>query len=128
MREPVERHPAHRRRVRVDALSAAVLPEPRVRLADEAQRLRAERLEALEQRRVAHARQALVDEHLRRAEDDAAVGIVLELLGRLVADAHRPHAAEALEVRRDPLVERQIVDDAVDGFSGRSASIAIVVM
>ena len=94
----------------------------------------AQRLEAAEQRRVAHARQPLVDEHLRRAEDDAAIGIVLHLLGRLVADAHRPHAVEAGEVGGDALVERLIVNDAVDrlqrplGVDGDGGDVVDVVL
>ena len=48
------------------------------------------------------------------AEDHAAVGIVLQLLGRLVADAHRAHALEARQIGGDALLERLGRDDAVD--------------
>ena len=74
----------------------------------------AQRLETAEQGLVAHARQALVDEHVGGAEDHAAVGVVLHLLGGLIADAHRAHAAEAGEVGGDALFERLVVDDAID--------------
>ena len=77
-RQPIAGHPAHGRRMRVDALAAAILPRTGIGLEGKAARLTPERLEAAEQRRIAHARQPLVDEHLRRAEDDAAIGVVLQ--------------------------------------------------
>ena len=113
-RQPVARHPAHGRRMRVDALAAAILPRARIGLEGKAPRLHAQRLEPAEQRGIAHARQPLVDEHLRGAENDAAVGVVLQLLGRLVADAHRAHALEARQVGGDALLERLGRHDAVD--------------
>ena len=88
--QPIAGHPAHGGRMGVDALLAPVLPGPGIGLHGEAQGLRAERLQAAKQGCVAHARQPLVDEHLRGGENDAAVGVVLQLLRRLVADAHRP--------------------------------------
>ena len=60
--------------------------------------LLAERLEQPEQAFVAGARQPAVEEHRRRRQDDAAIGVVLHLVDRRVADAHRPVAAIALEV------------------------------
>ena len=75
-----------------------------------------QRLQTTEQSRVSHARQPLVDEHMRGAEDDAAVGVVLGLLGRLVADANRTHAAEAGKIGGDAFLERLVVNDAVDGL------------
>jgi hypothetical protein len=44
--------------------------------------------------------QPVVVEGLRRAEHDAAVDVVLEVLVRLVAHAHRAHAAVAGRARR----------------------------
>ena len=91
-------------------------------------RLLAERLEQAEQRLVAHSRQTLVDEHLRRREDDAAIDVVLHLARRLVADAHRPMAQKALEVGRDPFVERGERHDAVHRLQRPRRSVAMVVM
>ncbi len=45
--------------------------------------------------RVGATEQAMVEERLRRAENDVAVDVVLEVLVGLVADAHRTHAAVA---------------------------------
>ena len=112
--EPIAGDPAHGRRMRMDALAPAILPRSGVGLEVESARLMPERLETAIQHRVAHARQPLVDEHVRCAEDDAAVGVMLRLLRCLVADAHRPHAAEAGEIGGDALVERLIVNNAVD--------------
>src|SRR5712691_5211665 len=53
-------------------------------------RQNAARLQASEQRFVAHSRQALVDKHLRRREDDAAIDVVLVLQRCGIADADRP--------------------------------------
>ena len=103
----------------MDAFAAAVLPRTGIRLEVEPARLMPERLEAAEQHRIAHARQPLVDEHVRCAENDAAVGVMLCLLRRLVADAHRPHAAEACKVGGDALVERLVGNDAVDRLQRR---------
>jgi hypothetical protein len=55
----------------------------------------AERFEAVEQRLVAAAHQALVEEDVGGGQDGRAVDVVLHLPIGLVADAHRPHAAVA---------------------------------
>ena len=73
----------------------AQLPEPGVGLVVHRDARAAQRLEALEQRDVAAVRQALVEEHVRRREDRRAVDVVLDLPPRVVADAHRTHAAVA---------------------------------
>ena len=75
--------------------------------------LAAELLKPAEERLVAHAGQALVDEHLRGAEHHAAVDVVLHLHHGRIADPHRLVVLEAGEVGRDPFIERQARDDAV---------------
>ena len=117
-RQPIAGHPAHGRRVGMDALAAAIFPGAGIRLHGESHRLLAERLEAPEQGRIAHARQPLVDEHLRGREDHAAIGVMLQLLCRLVADTDGAVARKSLEVRRDGLIDRIGRHDAVDGPQG----------
>ena len=99
-REPVAGSPAHERGGRVHALARAQLPHARVRRRIDAIGLLAD---ALETREVLHRRgtqQAAVEEGLRRGQHDVAIDVVLQVLERLVADAHRAHAAIAGE-RRD---------------------------
>ncbi len=59
----------------MDPDAAAVLPNPRVRLQGHALGLMTERFKAPIERLVADAGKALIDEHLRNAENDAAVGV-----------------------------------------------------
>ena len=61
-----------------------------------------------------HAEQPLVEERLDVGQDDLAIGVVLDLLIGLVADAHRPHAAIAGEAGLDPLDQRRLAADAVE--------------
>lgn len=112
--QAIASHPAHGRRVRVHALAPPVFPWSGVGFEGEATRLGAQRLQAMEQRGIAHARQPLVDEHLGGGQDDAAVRVVLQLLGRLIADAHGPHTLEAGEIRGEAFLQRFGRDDAVD--------------
>ena len=106
--------PAHRRRMGVNVAAAAKLPDAGVGLEREFLRLLAERLQQAEQALVARPRQAAIEEHRHRGENDAAVGVVLGLLHGGIADAHRAVAAIALEARCDPFVERIGRHDAVD--------------
>ena len=53
-------------------------------------------------------------ESLCRAEDDVAVDVVLEVLVRLVADAHRTHAPVSRQVRNDRLGQGLLQADAVE--------------
>src|SRR5260221_9072365 len=99
----------------VYALPATILPGTCIRLQGKASCLTAERLEASEQVGIAHARQPFVDEHLRSAENHAAVCVVLELLGRLVADAHRTATPKPRKIGRYALLEGLVGDDAVHG-------------
>ena len=55
-----------------------------------------------------------IDERLRRAEDDVAVGIVLELLVGEIAGAHGPHAVIPGQRRHHPLGQFLFETDAVD--------------
>ena len=86
----------------VDALAAAIFPDAGVGLERLAPALLAERLQQLKQAFVARPRQAPVEEHRHGGEDDAAIGVVLRLVDGGIADAHRPVAAIAVEVRRGP--------------------------
>ena len=79
-------------------LAPAIFPDAVVGFQGELACLLAERLEKTEQPFVAGPRQPPVVEHRRRSQDDAAIGIVLLLLHRGVADAHRTVAAIAFQV------------------------------
>src|SRR5271168_2890767 len=115
-RETVASDPAHGRRMRMNAQSSAIFPYTRVRLQIEMACLLSEIFEIAEETDVSHPRQPLVDEHLRGAENDAAVGVMLQLIGGKIAEANRPHPLETLEIRRDLLRGRVVVDDAVNGL------------
>ena len=65
----------------------------------------AERFEQMEQALVARPRQAAVEEHRHGGEDDAAIGVVLHLIDRGIADAHRAVAAIAFEVGRGAFLD-----------------------
>ncbi len=54
-------------------------------------------------------------------QDDLAVDVVLKVLARLVADAHRLHAAVALDGLDDALVDVLLQSDAVDGLDVAAA-------
>ena len=71
----------------------AKFPRPRVGLLERRDGALAEPVQPLEQRLVAGAHQALVEEQLRGREDHRAIDVVLHLLGGQVAEAHRTHAA-----------------------------------
>ncbi len=106
--------PAHRGRMGMDALAPAIFPDAGVGFQGELAGLAAERFQQPKQSFVAEPRQAPVEEHRHRGEDDAAIGVVLHLLGGGIADAHRPVAAIALEVGRDSFIHRVDRNDAVD--------------
>ncbi len=97
--ETIARGPAHQRRRGVDAGAGAQLPHAGVGLVVQAPGLLAHALELGEIARVGAPEQAMVEESLRCAENDVAVDVVLDVLERLVADAHRRHAAVAGERR-----------------------------
>src|SRR5262249_47114198 len=97
----VASRPADRGRMGMDALAAAIFPDPGVWLEREAHRSFAQRLQPAEERFVAHARQAFVDEHLRRREDGAAIDVVLMLLRGLIADSYRSLAEKPGKFGRD---------------------------
>ena len=66
----------------------------------------------------------MVEEGLRRAEDDVAVDVVLEVLDGLVADAHRPHAAIPGRATARLLGERLLEADAVERLDVAAARAA----
>jgi len=72
----------------------------------------------MKQGRIAQARQSLVDEHLRGAENDTAVRVVLQLLGRLIADPNRPLPSESRQIDGNRFIERIGRHDAVDRLQG----------
>jgi hypothetical protein len=117
--------PAHDRRKRVDFSPAAKLPRTGVGLESRQSGAFAQGFQAVEERRVARAGQPPIEEHLRHGEDDAAVGVVLDLLLGEIADAHRPHAAVSGQTIDDPLGQRLARHDAINrletpvGFAGR---------
>ena len=63
---------------------------------------------------VAGSRQAAIEEHRHGGEDDAAIGVVLDLRRRRIADPHRSVAAVALQVGGDAFLQRDGRHDAVD--------------
>ena len=99
----------------MDALPSAVLPNAGVRFEIEAARLLPQVLQISKEADITHARQPPVDEHLRGAENDAAVGIMLHLLRCQISDAHRTHAEKARRSGAICSSDRIIVHDAVHG-------------
>ena len=89
----------------VDALPAAIFPDAGIGFERLGGGAIAERFEQMKQAVVARARQPAVEEHRHGGEDDAAIGVVLRLIDRGIADPHRAVAAIAFEVRRDALVD-----------------------
>src|SRR4029078_1124122 len=85
-REPATGRPAHRRRVGVDMRPAAIFPDARVGGEGKLRRLLAEMLQEMEQRLVSRPRQAAVEEHGHGRENDAAIGVMLALVGRGIDD------------------------------------------
>ena len=94
--EPVAGRPAQRRGIGVGARARAIFPQPRVGFERQRERALAQRFEHAIQRFVSHFGQALVEEHLRRGEHDAAVDVILGLQGRLVAHTNRPVSEKTL--------------------------------
>ena len=105
-REPLTARPAHRGRMGVDALASAVFPDAGIGLERLLGRADAERFEQMKQSLVARPRQPAVEEHRHGGEDDAAIAVVLHLVDRGIADAHRAVAAIALQVGRGALLDR----------------------
>ena len=68
----------------------------------------------MKQRGVAEARQLPIIKHRHRRQNDAAEGVVLDLAGRGIADAHRAVAVITLEVIGDLLIHRIGMNDAVN--------------
>ena len=93
--EPLAAGPAHRGGMGVNALPAAIFPDAGIRHEGFLRGPVAERFEQTKQTFVARPRQAAVEEHRHGGEDDAAIGIVLHLTDRGIADAHRAVAAVA---------------------------------
>ena len=96
-REALAAGPAHRRRMSMDALTSAIFPDAGIGNESLGRGLFTERFEQPEQSFVAWARQAAVEEHRHRGENDAAIGVVLHLVDRGIADPHRAVAAIALQ-------------------------------
>ena len=114
--QPVARRPAHQRRRGVDACARAQLPHAGVRRAVDLHRQLADALQPRELGRAGGLQQALVVKGLRGAQHDVAVHVVLEVLGRLIAHAHRTHAAVALHGRYEGLRQFVLQPDAVQGL------------
>ena len=104
-REPLTAGPAHRHRVGMDALPAAIFPNAGVGLQRLFRRAVAERFQETKQSLVAGPRQAAIEEHRHGREDDAAIGIVLRLIDRGIADPYRTVAAIALKIGRGPFFD-----------------------
>ena len=92
------------------ARGVAKFPDPRVRLVMDRDGAMSQRFKALEQRDVPAANQALVEEGVGCGKDCGAVHVMLGLPERVVADAHRTHAAIAASALRPVLSARVAVD------------------
>ena len=113
-RQPLTAGPAHRRRMGVDARAAAIFPDAGVGLERLLGSAVTERFQQMKQPFVARPRQAAVEEHRHGGENDAAIGVVLDLIDRGIADAHRAVAAIAFEIGRGAFVDAGRRHDAVD--------------
>jgi hypothetical protein len=102
--------------IRARRSPAAQFPEAGVGAVEERGGLLAQDLEAAEQPLVADGREPAVVERVRGGQDGGAVHVVLDLPVRLVADAHRAHAAIAGKRVHDALLEVRLAADAVDGL------------
>ena len=96
--QPVAGSPAHQRRRGVHPCAGPKLPHAGIGLVPGQQRLLAHRLQPLEFGQPGTMQQPVVMKCLRRTEHHVAVHVMLKMLLRLVADAHRPHAAVAFQV------------------------------
>jgi hypothetical protein len=92
----------------------AELPEAGVGLVVHGEGAVAHRLQGVEVLHRAGAQQPLVEEGLDQRQDDLAVDVVLVVLVRLVADAHRAHAAIARQGLGDALADGGLQPHAVD--------------
>ena len=79
-RKPVAGDPAHGGRIGMDRGTIAIFPNPGVGRERDAERAHSQRLERGEQSLAALLGQALVEEHLRGRQNDAAVDVVLRLI------------------------------------------------
>ena len=93
---------------------AAELPEAGVGLVVQLEGPVADPFQGLEILDRRGAKQPLVEEGLHGRKHDLAEDIILHVLVGLVADPHRPHAAVALEVRRDALGQHGLQAHPVD--------------
>ena len=78
----------------------------------------AEPVQTLEQHLVAGAHQALIEEQLGRREDHRTIDVMLNLLGREIAEAHRTHAAITGQAGRDLFLGARIAGDAIQRLQG----------
>src|ERR1700722_3643659 len=97
----------------VDARAPAIFPDAGVGHESLFGGAIAERFEEMKQALIAGTRQAAIEEHRHGGENDAAIGVVLNLVDRGIADAHRAVAAIAFEMRRRPFLERGVWHHAV---------------
>src|ERR1700685_1336682 len=111
---PLTAGPAHRRRMSVDARAAAIFPDAGIGFECLLGSAVAKRFQEMKQPLVARPRQAAVEEHRHGGGDDAAIGVVLDLIDRGIADAHRAVAAITFEIGRGPFVDAGGLHDAVD--------------
>ena len=97
--EPIASGPAHHGGEGVDARASPELPEARIRLVPDAHRLLTDDLQQFEELASAPVEQARIEERLGRGEHGRSIDVVLDVLVRLIADAHGPHPAIAGERR-----------------------------
>jgi hypothetical protein len=106
--------PAQHIATELHAHAALVFPDASIRLKRRPFGNDIESLQQMEKTSVAGSWQPAVEEHRHRREDDTAIGIVLNLSGRHIADAYRTIAVIALRIFGDFLVHPIRRDDAVN--------------
>ncbi|MNT26404.1 hypothetical protein D3C72_1619750 [compost metagenome] len=108
--------PAHQHGRGVDPGPRAQLPHARVRFRVQFEGLVAHGFQRGELGFSAPVEQAMVEESLRRAQDDVAIDVVLEMFLRLVADAHGTIAPVAGQVVEHGFGQLLFQADAVQGL------------
>ena len=101
----------------MDPGDGAELPQSRVRLVVHGEGAVADLFQGVEVVDRARPQHPLVEEGLNQRQDDLAIDVVLQMLVRLIADAHRLHPAIALDAIDDTLADRRLQAHAIDGLN-----------
>ena len=114
---PPRPRPVHEHREAVQSRLSTELPEPGVRLFEPRVHLVDEALDHLHRRVLRHASdEARVEKEATDREHHLAVDVVLDVLERLVPDAHGPVAVEPGEVRELALCRLRVAVQPIRGL------------